>query len=121
MQQRNFSAGILINILTKKIKGHSSNSVSSKFQIEHRGKSPKNNKKLSWNVLEEYKKLCLKSYVEPNPSLIAILKNENLILNPDFTLKEIIIINKLIGKYLNYKTISVETNESLKGEIKYYY
>jgi hypothetical protein len=83
--------------------------------MEQIGKTTKNNKRINWDVIEEYKKLCLKSYVEPNTNLIAILKNENLVLNPDYSLKEIIIVNKMIGKYLNYKTISVETNESLKG------
>jgi len=65
--------------------------------------------------LEEYKKLCLKSFVEQNPTLIGVLKNENLVLNPEYSLKEMMIINKLIGKHLNYKSILIETNESLKG------
>lgn len=118
MQQRNFSAGILIKLIYEwnTNLGHSSNSVSSKFQTEQIGKGPKN-KKICWDVLEEYKKLCLKSFVEPNPTLMSVLKNENLVLNPDYTLKEVLIINKLIGKHLEYKSILVETNESLKGNL----
>lgn len=78
-------------------------------------KTPKN-KKICWDVLDEYKKLCLKSFVEPNPTLIGVLKNENLVLNPEYSLKEMAIINKLIGKHLNYTSILVETNECLKGK-----
>jgi len=71
-------------------------------------------------LIEEYKKLCLKSFIEQNPNLISVLKNENLILNPEYSMKEIIIINKLIGRHLIYKSILVETYESIKGTNKYY-
>lgn len=58
----------------------------------------------------------MKNFVQQNPTLVSVLKNENLILNPEYSMKEILIINKLIGKHLIYKGIQIETNESLKGK-----
>jgi hypothetical protein len=74
-----------------------------------------NARQQSLDLVAEYQKLCLKSFIQSNPSLISVLKNENLNLNPEYSMKEILIINKLIGKHLIYKKIHVETNESLKG------
>jgi hypothetical protein len=59
----------------------------------------------------------LKSFIQPNNHLISVLKSDSLVLTPEFSIKEILITNKIIGKYLNFKGISVETDESLKGEI----
>jgi hypothetical protein len=67
------------------------------------------------NIIEQYKNLCVKAVVSENPVLISTLKSENLLLTPDYLLKEIGIVNKLIGKNLHYKTITVETTESLRG------
>lgn len=77
-------------------------------------KSPKQTK-INQDIIDDYKKLCLKSYIQTNNQLISTLKSETLILNPEFTMKEILIINKLIGKHLAYKNVMLETNESLKG------
>ena len=69
-----------------------------------------------------YKKLCLKLYISPNPILIQTLKQETFgICLDQFTLKEINLINKIIGKFHIFKQIIMstsDTNSKIKFDIR---
>lgn len=57
-------------------------------------------------AIEEYSKLCMKTYLTPNPSFVSILKTDFLELYvSSYNLKEINCINKIIGKYYYFSEI----------------
>jgi len=57
-------------------------------------------------AIEQYKKLCLKSYSGHNNSILNLLKQENLNLYLDnYSSKEISILNKIIGENFYFKQI----------------
>ena len=59
-------------------------------------------------ALEQYKKLCLKSYSGQNNSILNLIKQENLNLYlENYSLKEIIILNKIIGENFYFKQIII--------------
>lgn len=64
----------------------------------------KNQTKIYHQALEDYRKLCLKTYSSPNPVFASILKSEIMtIYLSQFNLKEIHCINRIIGKYQYFK------------------
>ena len=68
-------------------------------------------------AVEAYRKLCIKSYTTPNPSFIALLKTGNLnIFLDNYTLKDIININKIISKHYIFKQIILSPFDLQKGE-----
>jgi hypothetical protein len=69
-------------------------------------KSPTNNHKPYLEAVDQYKKLCLKVYATENPSFVSVLKNESLNICLDvYNLKEISIMNKIIGSFYYFKQI----------------
>lgn len=67
-------------------------------------------------AIEEYRKLCLKTYSTPNQGFASILKTEQLNLFLDtYSLPEILVINKLIGKYFYFKHIQLAPYDPQKG------
>ena len=74
------------------------------------------------HAVDFYKKLCLKLYISTNPTFVNLLKQDNLNISLDlFTLKEMNLINKTIGKFNYFKQISLSgcdpnSNNSIKVE-----
>ena len=67
-------------------------------------------------AIEEYRKLCLKTYSTPNQGFASILKTEQLNLFLDtYSLPEILVMNKLIGKYFYFKHIQLAPYDPQKG------
>lgn len=61
---------------------------------------------MSTRAIEEYRKLCIKTYSTPNPAFAAILKSDFLELYlSSHNLKEINCMNKIIGKYYYFNEI----------------
>jgi hypothetical protein len=57
-------------------------------------------------AIEDYKKLCLKTYATQNSSFLSTLKQESLNIYLDsYNLKDINAINKIIGNYFYFKQI----------------
>jgi hypothetical protein len=68
--------------------------------------SIQNNAKPYLQAMEDYRKLCLKTYSAPNNNFITTLKQESLNMYLDsYNLKEINVINKIIGEYHYFKQI----------------
>ena len=58
--------------------------------------------------VEFYQKLCLKLYYTPNSTFVNSIKIDNLKLYLDqYTLKDMNLINKTVGKFLYFKSITV--------------
>lgn len=57
-------------------------------------------------AIEMYRKLCLKTYTTPNPNLVNSLKQESLNIYLDnYNIKEIHLMNKIMGKFYYFKQI----------------
>src|SRR4051794_12002120 len=57
-------------------------------------------------AIEQYRKLCLKTYATPNNNFITTLKNEKIALYLDmYGIKDINVINKVIGAFHYFKQI----------------
>ena len=68
-------------------------------------------------AVEAYRKLCVKSYSTPNQSFITLLKTGNLnIFLDNYTLKDILNINKIISKHYIFKQIILSPFDLQKGE-----
>lgn len=83
-----------------------SNANSNNFNFNRLMKSPSNSNKPYLEAIEYYKKLCLKTYTTQNSNFVNTLKNESLnLFLESYNLKEINIINKIIGSYYYFKQI----------------
>jgi hypothetical protein len=59
-----------------------------------------------------YQKLCLKLYYTPNSIFLSAIKQENLKLYLDqYTLKDMNLINKTVGKFLYFKSITISARD----------
>jgi hypothetical protein len=68
--------------------------------------------KLSDSAVDFYKKLCLKLYISTNSTFVNLLKQDNFNLSLDlFTLKEMNLINKTVGKFNYFKQISLSASD----------
>ena len=68
-------------------------------------------------AVEAYRKLCVKSYSTPNQSFISLLKTGNLNFFLDnYTLKDILNINKIISKHYIFKQIILSPFDLQRGE-----
>ena len=79
-------------------------------------KTERVNTKPYLKAIEEYRKLCLKTYSTPNQTFANILKSDQLNIFLDtYTLQEILVMNKLIGKYFYFKHIVLSPFDPNKG------
>lgn len=79
-------------------------------------KTERSNAKPYLKAIEEYRKLCLKTYSTPNQTFATILKSEQLnIFLDNYSLQEILVMNKLIGKYFYFKHIVLSPFDPNKG------
>lgn len=79
-------------------------SASNNFQLTEIQQPHRN--KISESAIDFYKKLCLKLYISTNSLFVNLLKQESINLCLDsFTLKEMNLINKTIGKFNYFKQI----------------
>ena len=68
-------------------------------------------------AIEDYRKLCLKSYSTPNQSFISLLKSGDLCLFLNsYTLKDIFPICKIIAKHFLFKQIILSPFDPQKGD-----
>lgn len=94
------------------------NSTSNNF-LNRMMKSPTNANKPYLEAIEQYKKLCLKTYATLNSNFINTLKQESLnIFLDSYGLKEINVINKIIGSYYYFKQIVLAPFDINRKNIK---
>jgi len=78
------------------------NTTSSKFKINP----------ASVEAIDFYTKLCLRSYSNPNPAFVNILKGETLnIYLESYGVKEINTLSKTLDKFSYFKSISLSLSE----------
>ena len=73
-------------------------------------------KKQIVNGVDFYQKLCLKLYYTPNSTFLNSIKQENLKLYLDqYNLKDMNLINKTLGKFFYFKSITVSSKDPLSN------
>ena len=94
------------------------NEMISSGTIENMVSSPNNKEHQEFGhkafdtAVEFYKKLCLKLYISTNTTFVNLLKQDTLNIFLDiFTLKEMNLINKTIGKFNYFKNIILSSSD----------
>ena len=61
---------------------------------------------------QAYRKICIKTYTNPNLLFLTALKSEHINIYLDnFSFKEIVVINKIIGNFYNFKSLTLSPSD----------